>query len=145
VKGGVAGDGGELVAGPELVAGVVVAGQAVEAVCSGLGGDGGLDGGGATVLDGIGVGLDGDFLDGVGVGGGVDDAGPHGAGDVEAVDDVEVTSKPRPLALAWLVVSTLKLSGTPLVVARPVPVTPGARLARPMTERPWTGRASIWF
>jgi len=68
--------------------GVVLAGEAVDAVRSRFGGDDGLDGTGATIVDGVGVGLDGCFLNGVGVGGEIDNTGADARGDIESIDDV---------------------------------------------------------
>ncbi len=70
--------------------GVVLAGKAVDAIAAGLGGDDGLNGAGAAVVDGVGVGLDRGLLYRVGVGSQVDDSGADAAGDVQAIDDVLV-------------------------------------------------------
>ena len=91
----VGGDGGgwrgaEFTARIEALVGVILAGEAMEGVRAGLGGHDGLDGAGTAVVDGVGVGLDAGFLDGVCVGGEVDDAGTDAAGDIETVYDVEV-------------------------------------------------------
>ena len=80
----------KLAPGGKALIGVVLAGEAVEGIGAGLGGEEGLGTAATSVLDAVGVGLDADFLNGICAGGEGDDARADVAGDVEAIDDVGV-------------------------------------------------------